>query len=103
MGHREHRGIPRPPMSSIREKRSGLGSRREKEKWNDKRVENREGYLGHPGYVTPVFTKNSKPLGKKEKIPREPWDCDTRTHLKKVSPLSLLYLEWNPIWRPNSN
>ncbi|GFX20596.1 hypothetical protein TNCV_4269281 [Trichonephila clavipes] len=39
--------------------------REEKRKWNDKRkrVENREGPLGFPGFVKPVFTKDSKPLG----------------------------------------
>ncbi|GFX44799.1 hypothetical protein TNCV_1826611 [Trichonephila clavipes] len=47
-----------------------------------RRVENRERSLGYPGFVTPVFTKESKPLGKKEKISRAPRDCDTRT-LKK--------------------
>ncbi|GFV81447.1 hypothetical protein TNCV_51711 [Trichonephila clavipes] len=32
-----------------------------------KRAENREGSLGFPGFVTPVFTKDSKPLGKRER------------------------------------
>ncbi|GFV33712.1 hypothetical protein TNCV_4568271 [Trichonephila clavipes] len=37
----------------------------EKEKWNDKKmVENREGSLG---FVKPVFTKDSKPLGKRKR------------------------------------
>ncbi|GFV34328.1 uncharacterized protein TNCV_4023431 [Trichonephila clavipes] len=47
----------------------GLWSRREKkkEKWDDKRVENREGSLGYPGFVTPVFTKDSKLLGKRKR------------------------------------
>ncbi|GFX75338.1 hypothetical protein TNCV_3043601 [Trichonephila clavipes] len=48
-----------------------------------RRVENRDGSLGYPGFVKPVFTKDTKPLGKKEKIPGAPRDCDTRTHLKK--------------------
>ncbi|GFU36022.1 hypothetical protein TNCV_4191311 [Trichonephila clavipes] len=48
-----------------------------------KRAENREGSLGYPGAVKPVFTKDSKPLGKRKKISRIPRDCDTRTHLKK--------------------
>ncbi|GFX00682.1 hypothetical protein TNCV_2236891 [Trichonephila clavipes] len=40
----------------------------ENEKWNDKkRVENREGSLGYPGFVKPVFTKGSKSLGKRKK------------------------------------
>ncbi|GFT63721.1 hypothetical protein TNCV_871421 [Trichonephila clavipes] len=60
------------------------GREKKKEKWDDKRVENREGLLGHPGFVTPMFTKDSKPLGK-EKITRAPRDCDTRTHLKNVN------------------
>ncbi|GFW28949.1 transposable element Tc1 transposase [Trichonephila clavipes] len=54
-----------------------------------RRVENRERSLGYPGFVTPVFTKESKPLGKKEKITRAPRDCDTHTHLKK----SLVYAD----------
>ncbi|GFV78686.1 hypothetical protein TNCV_594891, partial [Trichonephila clavipes] len=37
-----------------------------------KRAENREGSLGFPGFVKPVFTKDSKPLGEKEKITRAP-------------------------------
>ncbi|GFX51859.1 hypothetical protein TNCV_3062771 [Trichonephila clavipes] len=40
---------------------------KEKEKWDDKnRAEKRKGSLGYPGYVTPVFTKDSKPLGKRK-------------------------------------
>ncbi|GFT03156.1 hypothetical protein TNCV_3610351 [Trichonephila clavipes] len=36
-----------------------------------KRAENREGSLGFPGFVKPVFTKDSKPLGRSmEKITR---------------------------------
>ncbi|GFW92808.1 hypothetical protein TNCV_1736011 [Trichonephila clavipes] len=48
-----------------------------------RRVDNRERSLGYSGFVTPVFTKESKPLGKKEKITRALRDCDTRTYLKK--------------------
>ncbi|GFV04068.1 uncharacterized protein TNCV_916921 [Trichonephila clavipes] len=49
-----------------------------------KRVENREGSLEHPGFVKPVFTKDSKPLGEigKEHLGTSGL-CDTRTHLKK--------------------
>ncbi|GFV59993.1 hypothetical protein TNCV_1401011 [Trichonephila clavipes] len=50
-----------------------------------RRIENRGRSLGCPGFVTPVFTKESKPLGKKEKITRAPRDGNSRTHLKKVS------------------
>ncbi|GFX25496.1 hypothetical protein TNCV_1407621 [Trichonephila clavipes] len=50
-----------------------------------KRAENREGSLGFPGFVKPVFTKDSKPLGE-GKITRAPRERETRTHLKKVSP-----------------
>ncbi|GFV81576.1 hypothetical protein TNCV_53001 [Trichonephila clavipes] len=32
-----------------------------------KRAENRERSLGFPGFVTPVFTKDSKPLGKRKR------------------------------------
>ncbi|GFT06076.1 hypothetical protein TNCV_1595001 [Trichonephila clavipes] len=36
------------------------GREKKKEKWDDKkRVENREGSLGYPGFVTPVFTKEN--------------------------------------------
>ncbi|GFV75572.1 hypothetical protein TNCV_2240211 [Trichonephila clavipes] len=52
-----------------------------------KRAENREGALGYPGVVTPMFTKESKLRGKRKKMTRAPRDCDSRTHLKKVSPL----------------
>ncbi|GFW49874.1 cubilin [Trichonephila clavipes] len=50
-----------------------------------RRVENREELLGHPRFVRPEFTKDSKPLGKWEKVIRVPRDCDTRTHLKKCN------------------
>ncbi|GFS49243.1 hypothetical protein TNCV_2410671 [Trichonephila clavipes] len=41
------------------------GKRRKGEKWDDKmRVGNKELSLGYPGVMTPVFTKESKPLGK---------------------------------------
>ncbi|GBL98405.1 hypothetical protein AVEN_187740-1 [Araneus ventricosus] len=43
----------------------------------------REGSLGYPGVAIPVFTKDSKPPGKR-KDPWAPRDWDTRTHLKKV-------------------
>ncbi|GFV74920.1 hypothetical protein TNCV_1041581 [Trichonephila clavipes] len=36
----------------------GLWSGREKKKWDDKKVENREGSLGYPRFVKPVFTKD---------------------------------------------
>ncbi|GFT52040.1 hypothetical protein TNCV_4999281 [Trichonephila clavipes] len=40
----------------------------EKEKWNDKkRVENREGSLGYPRFVKPVFTKHGRPFEEIEK------------------------------------
>ncbi|GFW63795.1 hypothetical protein TNCV_3744031 [Trichonephila clavipes] len=32
-----------------------------------RRVENREGSLGYPRFVRPVFTKDSKPLGKRKR------------------------------------
>ncbi|GFW02228.1 hypothetical protein TNCV_1633191, partial [Trichonephila clavipes] len=48
-----------------------------------KRAENREGSLGFPGFVKPVFTKDSKPLGRRRKITRAPRERETRTHLKK--------------------
>ncbi|GFX72100.1 hypothetical protein TNCV_3050231 [Trichonephila clavipes] len=54
-----------------------------------KRAENREGSLGFPGFVKPVFTKDSKPPREKEKITRAPRERETRTHLKK----SLVYAD----------
>ncbi|GFX20289.1 transposable element Tcb2 transposase [Trichonephila clavipes] len=40
----------------------------EKEKWDDKkRIENREGSLGYPGFVKHVFTKDGKPLRKRKR------------------------------------
>ncbi|GFU90652.1 hypothetical protein TNCV_2092491 [Trichonephila clavipes] len=49
----------------------GLLSGREKKKREigvaRKRAENREGSLGFPGFVNPVFTKDSKPLGKRKR------------------------------------
>ncbi|GFU31618.1 hypothetical protein TNCV_3282761 [Trichonephila clavipes] len=44
------------------------------------------------GFVRPMFTKDSKPLGKEEKITRVPRDYDNRTHLKKVSPGRSLHI-----------
>ncbi|GFU13704.1 hypothetical protein TNCV_939321 [Trichonephila clavipes] len=32
-----------------------------------RRVENREGSLGYPRFVRPVFTKDGKPLGKRKR------------------------------------
>ncbi|GFX23748.1 hypothetical protein TNCV_3596901 [Trichonephila clavipes] len=49
----------------------GLWSGREKKKREigmaRKRAENNEGSLGFPGFVKPVFTKDSKPLGKRKR------------------------------------
>ncbi|GFV60966.1 uncharacterized protein TNCV_996991 [Trichonephila clavipes] len=49
----------------------GMWSGREKNKSRNcltrERVENREGSLGYPGFVKPVFTKDSKPLGKRKR------------------------------------
>ncbi|GFT72740.1 hypothetical protein TNCV_756311 [Trichonephila clavipes] len=69
-------GRPKPAMTPkimgkvhyiVLDDRSGLYGKRRK-KWDDKmRVENREGSLGYPGFVTPVFTKDSKPLGKRKR------------------------------------
>ncbi|GFV11937.1 hypothetical protein TNCV_2521581 [Trichonephila clavipes] len=70
---------------------AGLWSGREKKKREilmaRKRAENREGSLGFPGIVKPVFTKDSKPPREKEKITRAPRERETRTHLKNASPL----------------
>ncbi|GFW74241.1 hypothetical protein TNCV_2524451 [Trichonephila clavipes] len=46
-----------------------------------RRTESREGSLGYPGVVTPVFTKDGKPLEKRKRSPRE---RETRTPLKKI-------------------
>ncbi|GFV36492.1 hypothetical protein TNCV_2260111 [Trichonephila clavipes] len=62
----------------------GLWSGREKKKREigmaRKRAENRERSLGFPGFVKPVFTKDSKPLGRR-KI--------SLGHLGSVKPVSL--------------
>ncbi|GFW60237.1 hypothetical protein TNCV_1843181 [Trichonephila clavipes] len=39
----------------------------EREMGDKKRVENREGSLGYPGFMTPVFTKDSKHLAKRKR------------------------------------
>ncbi|GFY35812.1 hypothetical protein TNCV_4841891 [Trichonephila clavipes] len=53
------------------QKNKGLWSRREKKKREigmaRKRAENREGSLGFPGFVKPVFTKDSKHLGRRKR------------------------------------
>ncbi|GFS97069.1 hypothetical protein TNCV_4492481 [Trichonephila clavipes] len=73
-----------PPHQS-----KGLWSGREEKKREigmaRKRAENRERSLGFPGFVKPVFTKDSKPLGKRSL--GHLGSVKTRTHLKKVSPL----------------
>ncbi|GFV95369.1 hypothetical protein TNCV_4573711 [Trichonephila clavipes] len=47
---------------------SVVWTKKKKEKRDDKkRVENREGSLRYPRFVTPVFTKDSKPLGKRKR------------------------------------
>ncbi|GFY13722.1 hypothetical protein TNCV_4960921 [Trichonephila clavipes] len=80
MGKRERKGIPRIPFSSLRDasnrkdlsqRTNGVSqkSRREKNSMNGttrKRVENRERSLEFPGVVTPVSTKDSKPLEKEK-------------------------------------
>ncbi|GFW97223.1 hypothetical protein TNCV_4784371 [Trichonephila clavipes] len=38
-----------------------------------KRAENRERSLGFPGFVKPVFTKDSKPLGKRKRSLGNPY------------------------------
>ncbi|GFW83730.1 hypothetical protein TNCV_668431 [Trichonephila clavipes] len=46
--------------------RSGHEKKKRKSGMTRKRVENREGSLGYPGFVKPVFTKDSKPLEKRK-------------------------------------
>ncbi|GFY02237.1 hypothetical protein TNCV_5100961 [Trichonephila clavipes] len=46
---------------------SGREKKKRKSEMTRKRVENREGSLWHPGFVKPVFTKDSKPLGKRKR------------------------------------
>ncbi|GFT13752.1 uncharacterized protein TNCV_3832041 [Trichonephila clavipes] len=76
--HDEFRG---PRSDYVRQKKTkmeqstllnvGLWSGREKKKREigmaRKRAENRERSLGFPGFVKPVFTKDSKPLGKRKR------------------------------------
>ncbi|GFU43399.1 hypothetical protein TNCV_4686661 [Trichonephila clavipes] len=64
-----------------------------------KRAENREGSLGFPGFVKPVFTKDSKTPREKEKITRAPREREPRTHLKKGKRVDRI--SFNP-WRWNS-
>ncbi|GFX56091.1 uncharacterized protein TNCV_1954111 [Trichonephila clavipes] len=62
----------------------GLDGKEEKEKWDDKkRVENREGSLGQPGFVKPVFTKESKPLEKRKRSLGYLGSVKSVLHLKK--------------------
>ncbi|GFX26135.1 hypothetical protein TNCV_3717941, partial [Trichonephila clavipes] len=49
-------------------------------------AENREGSLGFPGFVKPVFTKDSKTPREKEKITRHLGSVKPGTTPKKVSP-----------------
>ncbi|GFT91493.1 hypothetical protein TNCV_3902981 [Trichonephila clavipes] len=49
-----------------------------------KRAENRERSLEFPGFVKPVFTKDSKHLGKRKRSLGHLGSVKTRTHLKKV-------------------
>ncbi|GFT52638.1 hypothetical protein TNCV_3765371 [Trichonephila clavipes] len=71
---------PRPHLTSPKKKRKmeqstllsvDLWSGREKKKRKigmaRKRAENRERSLGFPGFVKPVFTKDSKPLGRRKR------------------------------------
>ncbi|GFU28295.1 hypothetical protein TNCV_99691 [Trichonephila clavipes] len=59
-----------------------------------KRAENREGSLEFPGFVTPVFTEDSKTPREIEKITRAPRERETRTHLKKAK---IIHSTENPI------
>ncbi|GFT77997.1 hypothetical protein TNCV_2820211 [Trichonephila clavipes] len=45
---------------------SGREKKKRRNVMTRKRVENREGSLGYPGFVRPVFTKDNKPLGKRK-------------------------------------
>ncbi|GFU64484.1 hypothetical protein TNCV_2525991 [Trichonephila clavipes] len=66
-----------------------------------KRAENREGLLGFPGVVKPVFTKDSKPPREKEKITRVPRERETRTHLKGSLAAIRVFLETTALSRSN--
>ncbi|GFX57053.1 hypothetical protein TNCV_2963331 [Trichonephila clavipes] len=44
------------------------GKRRKEEvEWTRKKAKNREGTLEYPRFMKPVFTKDSKPLGKRKR------------------------------------
>ncbi|GFV64832.1 hypothetical protein TNCV_1340511 [Trichonephila clavipes] len=63
-----HGRLLQDPTSLVK----GLWSGREKEEKGEiglarKRAENEEGSLGFPGFVKPVFTKDSKPLGRRKR------------------------------------
>ncbi|GFW07501.1 hypothetical protein TNCV_3916341 [Trichonephila clavipes] len=53
-----------------------------------KRAENRERSLGYPGVVKPVFTKESKPLGKRKR---------SLGYLGNVTPVLTLRVEQSPV------
>ncbi|GFX06681.1 hypothetical protein TNCV_382771 [Trichonephila clavipes] len=59
-----------------------------------KRAENREkDPTRFPGFVKPVFTKDSKTPREKEKITRAPRERETRTHLKRSLDVKILDLD----------
>ncbi|GFW95688.1 hypothetical protein TNCV_19191 [Trichonephila clavipes] len=66
-----HSVLKKTKLEQIALSNMGLWSGREKKKreiWMArKRAENREGSLGFPGFVKPVFTKDSKPLGRRKR------------------------------------
>ncbi|GFY28123.1 hypothetical protein TNCV_4394571 [Trichonephila clavipes] len=95
--HRKHAGwlsngvnrtqIKQHNQNTERNIRKGLWSEREKKKKRNgmtgKRVEIREGPLGYPGFVRPVFTKDSKPLEQQK------FDLHRRSHSFKAGDLVL--------------
>ncbi|GFU94366.1 hypothetical protein TNCV_1731631 [Trichonephila clavipes] len=63
---------------------SGWEKKKRKNWITRKRVKNREGSLGYPRFMKPVFTKESKPLGKRKRSLGHLGSLKTRTHLKKL-------------------
>ncbi|GFT74019.1 uncharacterized protein TNCV_3707551 [Trichonephila clavipes] len=79
-----------------------------------KRAENREGSLGFPGFVKPVFTKDSKPLGRRKRslghlgsvTPYSPKEVNNQSHiflpafldLSTTIIVELSKLHWKPMF-----
>ncbi|GFW39045.1 hypothetical protein TNCV_1830371 [Trichonephila clavipes] len=60
--------IQAPPGTTRQVYGQDVKRRKGKFEWQERQMaENREGSLGFPGFVKPVFTKDSKPLGRRKR------------------------------------